>query len=303
MSVFDWLFSRQKRSGGTRPVSRVEPILPAASLPVARRPNQVQGAAAVAVPKPPEVAAPPSPAPIAVPTLVLHAVTTYHGTRLAVARETGQVVHVPEERGPEDGRPEGGGPETCPLFAWLPEARPDVCFMTAGEGAPQTLQIENDPLAAPVVSVLVAPGYPGNVVFRRPLSAFHLCAEPQTDPAAPGHVVANRVALNVWEQFGLVTAPADAAIEAASARLAPLARLFRGPVDGVTILAFLEEDDGAPPLVEAVARLLPPDDLAWLGRRVLGSERALARLGGARAVWTHEALPDLTAWLAGAVPR
>ncbi|MBV9785819.1 MAG: glycosyltransferase family 2 protein, partial [Acidisphaera sp.] len=224
-------------------------------------------------------------------TPLFSSVATFHGGLLACDRGTGRVIGVDQVA------------ETLAhVGLYRPQRRPDLAFLLPMTPEPLTLSIEGDTTYAPIVSYRVRPSNLMELALRRPGGADFLCSEMPTAPDMPGRVVLNRPQIGDWEQFVPAAMPPHLVPGWASALAERLEQLFQKPLTGQAVLEILGQPDPvldpAIAAVEALGRLLPDDELRWLGVRILSSPAAVDRLARLLPldVWAQTAVPGLAEW-------
>ena len=224
-------------------------------------------------------------------TPLFSSVITFHGALLACDRGTSRVMAVDQV------------PETLAhVGLYRPQRRPDLAFLVPMTPEPLTLSIEGDTTYAPIVSYRVRPSNLMELALRRPGGADHLCSEMRAAPDLPERVILNRPQIGDWEQFVAAPMPPHLVPGWAIALAERLEQLFQRPLTGQAVLDILGQPDPvldpAIAAVEALGRLLPDDELRWLGARILSSPVAIDRLARLlpRDVWAQTAVPALAEW-------
>ncbi len=186
-------------------------------------------------------------------------------------------------------------PDETRLIGVAPQANRQMFFLLAPDVRP--FDIQSDGLRGPAISaLLLQTDQPGIVRLRHPLSARFLAVTRPGEGAEAGCVVFDSFGRTLLDAFQLVpagTIPADmrvAALELAEAA----ARPFRA----APLLALCRAGVVRPALVEALLRLLPPDELSALAGLLLqnADDRALLRDAMPDDVWMCRLLPALAQW-------
>jgi hypothetical protein len=191
------------------------------------------------------------------------------------------------------------------LVAIVPDAQPHLCLLAVQDG--RSFHIAGDTLTGPGIPArILRSSTRGIVRLQQPLSGlrFLTLEEPDAeDPAlgvprfnGPGNAVAAAFRMLPLEVEG-VSAPLRAIGEEFGAAISAGLRQRE-------VVSTLRRNWVRPLLAEALLRLLPPDELDDLSRRLLDEPQTLALIRRLLPddPYVHAALPALIAWRASRAP-
>ena len=193
---------------------------------------------------------------------------------------------------------------TTPVLLAVPQSAPQLSILIAPDA--RAFCVEGDGLTAPAISARLRRTPGGRAELRHPIAAARCLGIVTGAPVGnPNRVLFDRTGDRVLDRFLLHPAdPADLAPEA-TLLLDELSLALHPPISAATLLALLQTAKLRPALAEPLIRLLPPDELDTLARRLLASPPDLALLRGAIPLdpWLNATLPALITWLAGSRPQ
>ena len=187
---------------------------------------------------------------------------------------------------------------TSPLVAIIPDANPRVIFLMAPDLRP--IEMRGDGLNAAALSGFIVPNVkPPGIRVRHPLSFMRFMGVSAPGVGSPeGFVFFDGAGGAPLDVFTLL--PSDPVTHAPAfiAAVLELCAACTWPMHASLVLERLEQGALRAALIEAVLRIMPPDELRDLGRRLLDDPHLMQRLGsllpGNR--WFATILPQLAAW-------
>ena len=194
-------------------------------------------------------------------------------------------------------------PDTALLLA-VPRGSPQNALLIAPNA--QTIAIEGDGLTAPAISARLRRTPGGRIELRHPLAPVrHLGIVTDIPVGKPNRVLFDRTGDKRLDRFDRHPADHVALTTLGRTLLAELALATHAPMNAATLLALLHAGDIRPSLADPLIRLLPPDELDHLARRLLANpaDLALVRRAIPHDLWINTTLPNLVAWLADSRPQ
>jgi hypothetical protein len=187
------------------------------------------------------------------------------------------------------------------MLLYIPPGAPQAGFLLLAENGP-LLQLGLDPPSAILPFRLQRTVRSDLVAFCHCFTGHYLCAVPLVLGGAEGVLAVDRVECGGWETFRLIPAESPNLGAAASTAVTALARWSERPIMGPEVYDLIAR--GVRPAeaaaFDAFCRLLPLDQLHWLGPTILGRPDALSNLACTfpTDLFASEALLDLSRWLA-----
>ncbi len=220
----------------------------------------------------------------------LFTVETAHGTQLQIDPETGSVFHAAP---PAHARPG--------LVLYIPASAPTVGFLLSAQDDPPKFRVNPEPPDTILPFRLQWDRESGMMAMCHPFTGLYLCAGPVIADEPQSVIASNRDECGGWELFQPCPVERYLVSAACSSSIAALDELAEAPLTGPRLLETLEAGLGPSggPAFAAFTRLLPLDQIEWLGPTILGRPPALTSLATAFPddVFATTALPDLHHWL------
>ena len=191
-----------------------------------------------------------------------------------------------------------------PLLLAVPQTAPQNAVLFAPDA--RAFAIEGDGLTAPAISARLRRTPGGRAELRHPIAAARCLGIVTGAPVGkPNRVLFDRLGDKTLDRFHLHPADPTGLAPAATSLLEELSYALHPPISALTLLTLLQSAQLRPALAEPLIRLLPPDELDSLARRLLASPADLALLRAAipHDPWLNTTLPALIAWLAGNRPQ
>ena len=184
------------------------------------------------------------------------------------------------------------------LVAVIPDANPRLLFLLAPDL--RTIEMRGDGLRAAALSGFVMPNVkPPGIRIRHPLSFMRFMGVSAKGVGSPeGFVFFDGPGGAPLDVFTLLPIEPATHAPAFLAAVHELCAACAWPMRADTLLAILDQDGLRAALIEPVLRIMPPDELRHLGRRMLddtGLMRRFSRLLPDNR-WFAAILPDLAAW-------
>ncbi len=191
-----------------------------------------------------------------------------------------------------------------PLLLAVPQTAPQNSVLLAPDA--RLFAVEGDGLIAPAISARLrrAPG--GRAELRHPIAATRCLGIVTGAPVGKANrVLFDRTGDRVLDRFQLHPADPSHLTSETIRLLDEVSFALHPPISADTLLALLQTGQLRPALAEPLIRLLPPEEIESLARRLLASPADLALIRGAipHDFWLNETLPSLLAWLAGNRPQ
>ena len=185
------------------------------------------------------------------------------------------------------------------LILAVPRGAPQTCLLVAADG--RMFGVEGDGMTAPAISCRLRRVPGGQAELRHPLAGRRFLGIVTGAPVGkPRRVLFDRVGDKVLDRFRLQ--PIDQVLLFGDARalLDEIGAATRAPMGADTLMGLLQAGSVRASLAEPLIRLLPPDALADLARRLLArpADLALIRRAIPHDPWLSDTLPALAAWLA-----
>ncbi len=182
------------------------------------------------------------------------------------------------------------------LIAVIPDANRQFCFLMAPDLHP--IEAQSDGMCGPVLSAFrVQTDGPGIVRLKHPLSPTRFLGVTRPgEGSEAGCVVFDSLGQSMLDAFLLV--PAQTVPNTARIAAMELAEASARPFLAARLLAQLRGGIVRPELAETLLRLLPLDEMTWLGAWLMSHPEDLAWLGHAMPTdrWITQILPALAAW-------
>ncbi len=192
---------------------------------------------------------------------------------------------------------------TTPLLLAIPKAAPQCCVLIAPDA--RSFAVEGDGMRAPAISVRLRRCPGGRIELRHPIAGNRYLGIVTGAPVGkPNRVLFDRTGDKTLDRFTPHQADPTLPTADAQALLEELAAALHPPLRANTLLDLLQTGTLRPALAEPLIRLLPPDELDILARRLLANPADLTLIRHAipNDPWLNTTLPQLIAWLAADRP-
>ena len=194
-------------------------------------------------------------------------------------------------------------PDTALLLA-VPQGAPHTALLLAPDA--RTIAIEGDGLSAPAISCRLRRSPGGRIELRHPLAPTRYLGIVTDIPVGkPNRVLFDRTGDKQRDRFEPHPTNDVALTTIGRTLLAELALATHAPMAAHTLLALLHAGQIRLTLADPLIRLLPPDELDHLARRLLANpaDMALLRRAMPADIWVNTTLPNLLAWLGASRPQ
>ncbi len=221
-----------------------------------------------------------------------HDVTTFHESTLLVQTATGTVGH-----GADWVRNE----EWTKLTAFVPDER-NICLLLPRASIAATLRVQDQEFGPSIPLRVLGGDAAGRHSFYDPTNGLYLCAAPLDASNGIGGISIDRRTIGEWERFALRELPGFSV----AAEIALIGERFEHLLQlgshAEALIRLLQREDAGPdwaPVIEALARLMPLEQLAVVAEWLIETPEATRRLA---TIYSTDfdatvTLPRLRDWL------
>jgi len=220
---------------------------------------------------------------------------TYHDTKLAADLSTGDVAHI------TDAVPSS---EFVTLIGFFPENEKNICFLIPRSITSVALNMPGTDLEGQIIPLRsTPPNANGSLSFYNPGSGHYLVAGPPDEETGVGPVAMDRVEIDDFERFTIQQLSPLYVPQSAASVGNRFEKVMQAGLQPQSLMRFLQEQGAGAdwvPIIEAVARLMPQEQIEYFVHWLKAAPRALQRLGEIyqEDIDATVALPRLFEWLA-----